>query len=352
MVSKYSFYTSIQAYVGFCCPEVSKDNLSAIATGNWGCGAFRGNPQLKVLLQLMAAAIAGRSMVYFTFGDTDLRDKVAAMYWHLVERNIDVGKIDFYVGFEFVNQCGFSVTGQLFVLLCENQTCASNSEHSYLDFYHSLHKRSKMKPLTNYFGKLSKSTTGDNKEAIKVSEIKICGSSENTEKNINGSTHFTSDAREKEEAELRDIAQWLEEDFETNADSPQENKEDRLPTSNVDLKDCRSIKTVDTQDESNDESENCVYNSQSESALPFVPKISKDRRDSISHQDVNGKGVERVAKKPRLSGLELLGKTKSEPPMEKQTLEELTILVNNINDINDGVKVMKKKQKKISDFFT
>ncbi len=44
----------------------------AVATGNWGCGAFRGDPQLKSLIQLMAAAENGRDVVYFTFGDEDL----------------------------------------------------------------------------------------------------------------------------------------------------------------------------------------------------------------------------------------------------------------------------------------
>jgi poly(ADP-ribose) glycohydrolase len=84
-------YCIFQAYVGFT-SEVSSNNLPAIATGNWGCGAFRGNPQLKVLLQLMAASVAGRSMVYFTFGDTSLRDSIAEMYWHLVRHDIDIGK--------------------------------------------------------------------------------------------------------------------------------------------------------------------------------------------------------------------------------------------------------------------
>lgn len=85
------FFT-FQAYVGFVGSDVNKDNLSAIATGNWGCGAFHGNPKLKVLIQLIAAAVAGRSMVYFTFGDTNLRDEVATMYTHLVQHDIDIGK--------------------------------------------------------------------------------------------------------------------------------------------------------------------------------------------------------------------------------------------------------------------
>uniref|UniRef100_A0A183AJR4 poly(ADP-ribose) glycohydrolase n=1 Tax=Echinostoma caproni TaxID=27848 RepID=A0A183AJR4_9TREM len=66
-----------KAYCGFC------DNLaphrklpSVVATGNWGCGAFRGNVYLKALLQMMACCQAGKSMAYYTFGDVDLRDKL------------------------------------------------------------------------------------------------------------------------------------------------------------------------------------------------------------------------------------------------------------------------------------
>lgn len=77
--------------MGFIGCESNKNNLPAIATGNWGCGAFRGNPKLKVLLQLMAAAVAGRSVVYFTFGDTSLRDNVAEMYSHFVKHETNIG---------------------------------------------------------------------------------------------------------------------------------------------------------------------------------------------------------------------------------------------------------------------
>lgn len=40
----------------------------------------------------MAAGVAGRSVVYFTFGDAILRDRVADMYWHLVRQDIDIGR--------------------------------------------------------------------------------------------------------------------------------------------------------------------------------------------------------------------------------------------------------------------
>ncbi|XP_068141153.1 poly(ADP-ribose) glycohydrolase [Drosophila tropicalis] len=53
-----------------------------IATGNWGCGAFGGDPHLKALLQLMVCADLGRPLAYFTFGNEQLRDDLHAM-WQL-----------------------------------------------------------------------------------------------------------------------------------------------------------------------------------------------------------------------------------------------------------------------------
>lgn len=46
-----------------------------VATGNWGCGAFGGDPLLKALLQWMAASAEQRPVRYFTFGD----DRVEAL---------------------------------------------------------------------------------------------------------------------------------------------------------------------------------------------------------------------------------------------------------------------------------
>eukprot|EP00753_Platysulcus_tardus_P002711 PLAT11828.1.p1 GENE.PLAT11828.1~~PLAT11828.1.p1 ORF type:complete len:450 (-),score=160.32 PLAT11828.1:40-1389(-) len=54
-----------KAYAGF---SVSGLPFSTIATGNWGCGAFNGNVQLKAVQQWMAASVAGCDMRYYTFG--------------------------------------------------------------------------------------------------------------------------------------------------------------------------------------------------------------------------------------------------------------------------------------------
>lgn len=40
---------SHQAYCGFTRPGVQTENLSAVATGNWGCGVFGGDTRLKGL---------------------------------------------------------------------------------------------------------------------------------------------------------------------------------------------------------------------------------------------------------------------------------------------------------------
>eukprot|EP00249_Psilotum_nudum_P021508 c28133_g2_i1 orf=224-2122(+) len=50
--------------------NISRISKFGIATGNWGCGAFGGDFELKSLLQWIAASQAGRPFVhYYTFGD-------------------------------------------------------------------------------------------------------------------------------------------------------------------------------------------------------------------------------------------------------------------------------------------
>jgi len=70
-----------KAYVGFL-PLFDEsqacDNrpLRCIATGNWGCGAFGGDVELKFIIQWLAASLNGRSIKYFTFGDKILADRI------------------------------------------------------------------------------------------------------------------------------------------------------------------------------------------------------------------------------------------------------------------------------------
>ncbi|KAJ3346180.1 hypothetical protein HDU83_003315 [Entophlyctis luteolus] len=69
-----------------------------VATGNWGCGAFNGNPELKALIQIMAASAARRDLVYFTFGDKVLSDKLIHLDKALTSGTCRIGQL-----FQIVN---------------------------------------------------------------------------------------------------------------------------------------------------------------------------------------------------------------------------------------------------------
>ncbi|XP_065336381.1 uncharacterized protein LOC135937208 isoform X3 [Cloeon dipterum] len=59
----------LKAYTGFVhCPK------NWIATGNWGCGAFRGNPELKMKIQWIAASMANKKLCYFSYNDSNLKE--------------------------------------------------------------------------------------------------------------------------------------------------------------------------------------------------------------------------------------------------------------------------------------
>lgn len=84
------YFMFIQAYAGFSWGMI-QGNKESVASGNWGCGAFRGDAHLKALLQLMAASITGRQLAYFTFGQPKLRDSIADMHSFLVKHEVTVG---------------------------------------------------------------------------------------------------------------------------------------------------------------------------------------------------------------------------------------------------------------------
>uniref|UniRef100_A0A8C4E6I7 poly(ADP-ribose) glycohydrolase n=1 Tax=Dicentrarchus labrax TaxID=13489 RepID=A0A8C4E6I7_DICLA len=82
-----------KAYCGFFRSNANRQHLSAVATGNWGCGAFGGDTRLKALIQLMAAAEAGRDVAYFTFGDAQLMRDVHEIHTFLTKREVTVGRL-------------------------------------------------------------------------------------------------------------------------------------------------------------------------------------------------------------------------------------------------------------------
>ncbi|KAM4715523.1 poly(ADP-ribose) glycohydrolase [Anableps anableps] len=96
-----------KAYCGFSHPEKESQNLAAVATGNWGCGVFGGDARLKALIQMLAAAEAGRDVAYFTFGDSQLMTDVHNMHFFLTQRNISVGEV-------------YDLLGQYYSSVCKN----------------------------------------------------------------------------------------------------------------------------------------------------------------------------------------------------------------------------------------
>ncbi|KAH9782504.1 poly(ADP-ribose) glycohydrolase 1 [Citrus sinensis] len=59
-------------------------DLPGIATGNWGCGAFGGDPELKAIIQWLAASQASRPFVlYYTFGIDALQNLDQITQWIL-----------------------------------------------------------------------------------------------------------------------------------------------------------------------------------------------------------------------------------------------------------------------------
>ncbi|XP_075874601.1 poly(ADP-ribose) glycohydrolase [Nelusetta ayraudi] len=96
-----------KAYCGFSRSNVKSKHLPAVATGNWGCGAFGGDTRLKALIQLMAAAEAGREMAYFTFGDAQLMRDVHQMHSFLTDNRVSVGTL-------------YSLFNQYYSLICKN----------------------------------------------------------------------------------------------------------------------------------------------------------------------------------------------------------------------------------------
>lgn len=77
-----------KAFVGF-----HGNPKTAIATGNWGCGAFKGDHTLKALIQLMAAAVAERDMAYFTFRNEELANEVQEIHEILTKNKVTVDKL-------------------------------------------------------------------------------------------------------------------------------------------------------------------------------------------------------------------------------------------------------------------
>lgn len=86
-----------KAYSGFEPTHTSSTTSGhqcAVATGNWGCGAFGGEPRLKAIIQWMAASVAGRDMVYFTFDKSNnLLEDLKEIHKLITSTNPSIGRV-------------------------------------------------------------------------------------------------------------------------------------------------------------------------------------------------------------------------------------------------------------------
>eukprot|EP00696_Hemimastix_kukwesjijk_P014588 gnl/Hemi2/28622_TR9494_c0_g2_i1.p1 gnl/Hemi2/28622_TR9494_c0_g2~~gnl/Hemi2/28622_TR9494_c0_g2_i1.p1 ORF type:complete len:364 (-),score=54.89 gnl/Hemi2/28622_TR9494_c0_g2_i1:79-1170(-) len=77
----------LKAYTGF---DVE---CSAICTGNWGCGMFFGDVELKTFLQWIAASSLGKPLHYYTFGNAALSASQAAIDSLLRSRAVTIAQL-------------------------------------------------------------------------------------------------------------------------------------------------------------------------------------------------------------------------------------------------------------------
>ncbi|XWS20665.1 hypothetical protein CRYUN_Cryun31cG0122600 [Craigia yunnanensis] len=90
--------TSIETNGGSMAEEVRKsdekgdqfmdpENCIGIATGNWGCGAFGGDPEIKTIIQWLAASQALRPFIsYYTFGLEALQNLAQVSQWIILHK--------------------------------------------------------------------------------------------------------------------------------------------------------------------------------------------------------------------------------------------------------------------------
>jgi len=70
--------------------EESGDDRKVFVTGNWGCGAFGGDLQLKAVEQIIATTEANFDLIYTTFGKEQFKVDLEQFVSFLKEKNITV----------------------------------------------------------------------------------------------------------------------------------------------------------------------------------------------------------------------------------------------------------------------
>ncbi|CDW91549.1 poly adp-ribose [Stylonychia lemnae] len=75
-----------KCYIAFRCIEQCR--LSKISSGRWGCGAFKGDPQLKFLLQWIAASLVKKHLIFATINDNRGLEKLNEVIMALSRKQI------------------------------------------------------------------------------------------------------------------------------------------------------------------------------------------------------------------------------------------------------------------------
>ncbi|EAR94378.1 poly(ADP-ribose) glycohydrolase (macronuclear) [Tetrahymena thermophila SB210] len=89
-----------KAYTAFRCDNVLKYNnrRQGIITGNWGCGDFKGDKELKFLIQWIAASWCKRELYYCTHNDQLLKAKIEEIYQYLKSTEYTLYQILQFIG--------------------------------------------------------------------------------------------------------------------------------------------------------------------------------------------------------------------------------------------------------------
>lgn len=86
-----------KSFCGFDCNAAGDGaeggNRIPVATGNWGCGEFGGNKELKMLIQWMSASQARRKMIHFTFRDSYHAKQQVKVAEALLKSKMTVGQL-------------------------------------------------------------------------------------------------------------------------------------------------------------------------------------------------------------------------------------------------------------------
>ena len=95
-----------KAYVAFYGGDLDSKTSpkKPISTGNWGCGAFQGDAQLKFLLQWIAASRAGRKLIYHSLNDAKLRGDASTILEHYRQKTVGTLVQDIMVCLQHVKQ--------------------------------------------------------------------------------------------------------------------------------------------------------------------------------------------------------------------------------------------------------